>query len=102
MTKADELLAHAQGQALLGDGGYDSDRFVKQVRKRGMKAVIGNCSGRKRRRRIDRLLYRRRYRVEVFFHNVKRFRAVATRYDKTARNYLGMVQVACACVWLKS
>jgi transposase len=101
MTKADELLEHAQGRALLGDGGYDSDRFVKLIRKRGMKVVIGNCSGRKRRRRVDRRLYRRRYRVEVFFHDAKRFRAVATRYDKTARNYLGMLQVVCACLWLK-
>lgn len=101
MTKADELLEHAQGRALLGDSGYDSDRFVKLVRQKGMKVVIGNGSGRKRRRRMDRALYRRRYRVEVFFHDVKRFRAVATRYDKTARNYLAMLQVACALLWLK-
>lgn len=101
MTKADELLEHAQGRALLGDSGYDSDRFVRLVRQKGMKVVIGNGSGRKRRRRMDRTLYRRRYRVEVFFHDVKRFRAVATRYDKTARNYLSMLQVACALIWLK-
>jgi hypothetical protein len=72
MTKADELLEHAQGRALLGDGGYDSDRFIKLVRQKKMKAVIGNCSGRKRRRRIDRSLYRNRYRVELFFHSSSR------------------------------
>jgi transposase len=101
MTKADELLEHAQGRALLGDSGYDSNRFVNLVRRKKMKVVIGNGPGRKRRRRLDRTLYKRRYRVEVFFHNVKRFRAVATRYDKTSRNYLSMLQVACAMVWLK-
>src|SRR4051812_42764697 len=37
------------------------------------------------RRRLDRNLYRQRYLVEVFFHHLKRFRAIATRYDKTAR-----------------
>ena len=43
---------------------------------------------------------RRRYLVEIFFHNLKRFRAIATRYEKTARNYLALVQVACAWLWL--
>ena len=30
-----------------------------------------------------------------FFHGLKRFRAVATRYEKTAQNYLALVHVAC-------
>ena len=33
--------------------------------------------------------------------NLKRFRAIATRYEKTARNYLALVQPACARVWLE-
>jgi transposase len=36
------------------------------------------------------------------FHNLKRFRAIATRYEKTARNYLALVQLACARLWLES
>ena len=51
--------------------------------------------------RLARHLYRQRYLVEVFFHNLKRFRAIATRYEKTARNYLAIVHVACAWLWLK-
>ncbi|MGD0524763.1 MAG: IS5/IS1182 family transposase, partial [Polyangiaceae bacterium] len=35
-------------------------------------------------------------------HNLKRFRAVATRYEKTARNYLALVQLACARLWLEN
>jgi transposase len=38
--------------------------------------------------------------VECFFHTLKRFRAVATRYEKTARNYLALVQLVCARIWL--
>ena len=45
-------------------------------------------------------LYRRRYLVEIFFHHLKRFGVVATRYDKTDQNYLAIVQVACATRWL--
>ena len=56
---------------------------------------------RKKKHRLVRALYRQRYLVEVFFHNLKRFRAIATRYEKTARNYLALVQVACAWLWLK-
>lgn len=100
MTKADELLEHAQGRALIGDTGYDSDEYAHKIRRRGMKVVICSHPQRKKKRRIDRALYRRRYRVECSFHGLKRFRAVASRYDKTAENFLAMVEVACAWQWL--
>jgi transposase len=101
MTVADELLEHAQGRAFIGDTGYDSDDLARKIRRRGMKVVICCNPTRKRnRRRLDRRLYRRRYRVECLFHDLKRFRAVASRYDKTAINYLGMVEVACVWKWL--
>jgi transposase len=101
MTVADELLAHAQGRAFIGDTGYDSDDLARKIRRRGMKVVICCNPTRKRnRRRLDRRIYRRRYRVECLFHDLKRFRAVASRYDKTAVNYLGMVELACAWRWL--
>lgn len=97
---ADELLAHARGHAFLGDTGYDSNDFRAAIKERGMKAVIHSKPERKRARPLDRTLYRQRYLVEVFFHNLKRFRAIATRYEKTARNYLALVQLVCASLWL--
>lgn len=98
---AEELLPHARGRAFIADTAYDADRIVKAVRAHGMKAVICNHPTRKyNRRRLDRRLYRERYLVEVFFHNLKRFRALATRYEKTAQNYLALVQLACAWLWL--
>jgi len=101
MTVADELLAHAQGRAFIGDTGYDSDDLTRKIRRRGMKVVVCTNPTRKRgRRRLDKRLYGRRYRVEVFFHHLKRFRAVATRYEKIAVNYLGLVHLACALQWL--
>jgi transposase len=100
MVVANELLAHARGDAFVADTGYDSNDFRAAVRERGMKAVIHSKPERKRARPLDRKLYRQRYLVEVFFHNLKRFRAIATRYEKTARNYLALVHLACACLWL--
>lgn len=98
---AEELLPHARGRAFIADTAYDADRIVKAVRAHGMKPVICNHPTRTyNRRRLDRRLYRERYLVEAFFHNLKRFRALATRYEKTAKNYLALVQLACAWLWL--
>jgi len=102
MIAADELLAHAQGKALIGDTGYDSNRFRQAVRDRGMRPVINSKPERPRKLPKSRELYRKRFLVEIFFHNLKRFRAVATRYEKTARNYLALVQLACARLWLEN
>ena len=98
---AEALLPFARGHAFIADTAYDADRIVAAVRERGMKPVICNNPTRKHnRRRMNRKLYRERYQVEVCFHRLKRFRALATRYEKTSRNYLGLVQLACAWLWL--
>lgn len=100
MTAAMELLDYAQGAALLGDTGYDADAFVAEVRARDMRPVIAAHPIRTRRRRLDRDAYASRYLVECCFHGLKRFRAIASRYEKSARNYLAMVELACAWMWL--
>ena len=102
MIVADELLAHARGQALIGDTGYDSDRFRQAIRDKKMRVVLGSKPERPRKLPKNRKLYERRYLVEVFFHSLKRFRAIATRYEKTARNFLALTQVACAWLWLQN
>ena len=97
---AEELLEHARGRAAIADSGYDTDRILKAARSQGMKAVIAMQPRRKARRRIDRNLFRLRYMVECFFHRLKRFRAVATRYEKTGTNFLALVHIACITMWL--
>ena len=94
-TVAEDLLDFVRGHHCIADGGYDSDRILEAVQQRGLKPVIPPSKCRKRRRRIDRELYKLRYRVEVFFHSLKRFRRIATRYDKTAVCYLSFLHVAC-------
>jgi transposase len=97
---AEELLPHARGQAFIGDSGYDAARILAAARQRGMKPVIAQNPTRAAKRRLDRKLFRLRYMVECCFHGLKRFRAVATRYEKTATNYLAIVHVACIMAWL--
>jgi transposase len=99
-TVAESLLEHAQGRAFIGDTGYDSKRIRSAVKARGMKAVIPSQPTRNANHRYDKRLYRIRYRVECFFHSLKRCRRVATRYEKTGTNYLAFVQLAAALIWL--
>jgi transposase len=100
-TEAEHLIEHATGKALIADAGYDADRIVAAIRARGMKPIISMNPMRKyNRRRKDRRLYRLRGQVECFFHDIKRFRAVATRYEKTGRNFLAVVHIACIFVLL--
>jgi transposase len=100
-TEAEHLIEHATGKAVVADAGYDSDAIIKSVRDRGMKPVIAMNPTRKyNRRRKSRRLYRLRGNVECFFHDIKRFRAIASRYEKTATNFLAAIHIACVVVWL--
>jgi transposase len=97
----DDLLPHVRGRAFIADSAYDADRIIGAVRERGMKPVVNmNPTRKHNRRRLDRKLYRQRYLIEMFFHHLKRFRAIATRYEKTAQNYLALVQLGCIILWL--
>jgi transposase len=65
-----------------------------------MRPVICPHPNRKKKVRLDRKTYRKRYLVEIYFHNIKRFRAVATRFEKNARHYLSLVQIVSSLLWI--
>jgi len=46
-------------------------------------------------------LYAERDLVERFFNTLKHYRDIATRYEKTARNFLAGLHLVCALAWLK-
>jgi transposase len=91
---------HARGPAFIADTGYASNEFRAELKARGIKPVMHAKPERKRALPLDRKLYRMRYLVEVCFHELKRFRAIGTRYDKTKTSFLALIQVACMCLWL--
>ena len=45
-------------------------------------------------------MYKDRNLVERLFARLKQFRRIATRYEKLARNFFGMISLACAYIWL--
>jgi transposase len=99
-SEASRLIEHAHGKYFVADRAYDTERVLKAVRAKGMKPVIPSASRRRVPRLLDRRLYRRRHRIENFFCQIKRYRRVATRYDKAAPNFLGFVLFAAIRVWL--
>ncbi len=101
ITQAEALTALVEPEALLADKGYDADRFVESLTVRAIKTVIPPKSNRKIKRDCDFALYRERNLVERFFNTIKHFRAIATRYEKTARNFLAGLHLVCALVWIK-
>ena len=66
----------------------------------GKTAVIPPRTNRCSPRDYDRELYAARHLIENFFAKIKQFRAIATRYEKTARNFLAAVQFIASVVWL--
>ena len=100
MTMAADLMVHAVGSACIADTGYDADWFRDLLKVLGLKAVIASKPERPRAYPKDRELYRLRYLVEKFFHSLKRFRRLGTRYEKSARNFLALVHIACTRMWL--
>lgn len=100
VTQASRLLADHEPNYVIADKAYDSDEFLQQIEERGSTAVIPARSGRTVERRLLRRQYRRRQEAERFVNRIKHFRRIATRYEKTARNFLGFVQLAALCCWL--
>ena len=101
ITQADALLAQVEPKALLADKGYDADHFLERLTARAIKVVIPPKSNRKVKRDCDFALYCERNIVERFFNMIKHFRAIATRYEKTAQNFLAGLHLVCALAWLK-
>ena len=101
ITQAERLAAQVEPEALIGDKGYDADGFIRSLEVRAIKPVIPPKSNRKVKRDCDFALYAERNLVERFFNTIKHFRGIATRYEKTARNYLAGLHLVCALAWLK-
>ena len=64
-------------------------------------AVIPNNPSRALKHPLDKHLYAQRYLIECCFSKLKQFRRVATRFEKTARNYLAVVTIAAIVLWLR-
>ena len=101
VTQAEPLIVGHKPGAFILDEAYDSDAVVAAAKRQGAEAVIPPKKNRKVPREYDEHLYKERKKVEWFIDLIKQYRRVATRYEKTARNFLGFVHVASIMVLLR-
>ena len=101
VTQAEPLIEGQKAGAYILDKAYDSNAVVAAARRQGAEAVIPSKKNRKVPREYDKHLYKERKKVEWFISLLKQYRRVATRYEKTARNFLGFVHVASIMVLLR-
>lgn len=101
LVGADALLPHMDAGALIADKAFDAeDRVIRVLEAQGRIPVIPSKRSRTDPRGYDKELYKARHLIENFFCKLKQFRAIATRYDKTASNFLAAVHLASAAIWL--
>ncbi|BCK74691.1 transposase [Acetobacter aceti NRIC 0242] len=85
---------------VVADKGYASDAFRERIWDMGARPAIPA----KRRDgpvACPKWAYRCRHLVENLWARLKEWRAVATRYEKTATSFLAVIHIAAAADWIK-
>lgn len=98
VVTAPDLIQGEATEAVVADKAYDSDKFLALIAQMGAIAVIPPRANRTGQRDYDENLYADRNKIERFYNKAKQYRRLATRYEKTARNYLAFWQVACCVI----
>ncbi|QJR05377.1 IS5 family transposase [Sphingobium yanoikuyae] len=101
VQQAAPLIDGLPAKVIMADTAYDADHFRQAIAAKGAVAVIPSNPSRARKHPLDKHLYAQRHLVECCFSKLKQFRRVATRFEKTARNYLAVVTLAATVLWLR-
>lgn len=99
--QAQALIKDLPAQVVMADTAYDADPLRQAIADKGAVAVIPNNPSRTKKHPLDKHLYAQRHLIECCFSKLKHFRRVATRFEKTARNYLAVVTIAAIVLWLR-
>jgi len=94
ITQAEALVTGFKPGAVIGDKGFDSDAFIAYIEALEAEAIIPSKKNRAIQWELDTNLYADRNKTCRFFGRIKHYRRIATRYEKTARNYLAFLHVA--------
>jgi transposase len=101
ITQAPALMKEVDVEITIADKGYDSETFVKALESKEIEVVIPSRKNRKEPRDYDKHWYKMRNIVERTFNWLKRYRRIATRYEKTGQNFLGFFQLGCVMMLLR-
>ena len=95
------LIDGLSAEVVMADAAYDADPPRKAIAAKGAVAAIPNNPSRARSCPLDKHLYAQRHLIECYFSTPKQFRSVATRFEKTTRNYLAAGTLGAAILWLR-
>ena len=95
------LIEDLPAEVVMADAAYDSDKIRNAIAAKGAVAVIPDNPSRASKHTLDKHLYKQRHLIECCFSKLKQFRRVATRFEKTACNYLAVVTIAAIVLWLR-
>jgi transposase len=88
---------------VITDKGYDAKANRQAARNRGICPVIPHRSNTKEKPKFfPKALYKTRARIEQTMGRLKRFKRIALRCEKTAKNYGSLVAFACGLILIKS
>lgn len=99
MKVAEVLLGDIHDAYVIADRAYSAKALVDALTNRSCNVVIP-ANPTHAQRDYDEHLYKERHLVENFFQRIKRYRRVAMRFDKLARNFLAFIFLASSLVWL--
>jgi transposase len=85
---------------VVADKAYNNKRIRSWLRRRAIRVTIPRKTNERRRGPFDKQIYKLRARVEQLINRLKQFRRIATRYEKRADNYLGMVTLGAILLYL--
>ena len=97
-----EIIAGLHDVRIVADKGYDSARMRDTAAASGGTSCIPRIEGRKEPAPFHKGYYRLRHHVENFFQRIKRYRRVATRYEKLAHTFFNFVLLAAALDWINN
>ena len=93
------LLTGIETEAVIADKGYESNGILAFIQEQAAAAVIPPKSNRKEPWDYDRALYRERNLIERAFNKLKRWRRLATRYDRKSLYFLSALHLVAAITW---
>jgi transposase len=86
----------------LADMACDATEFRSAVEAMGATPVVPSRKNAKQKKPCPGFIYRHRNLIERCWSRLKEWRAIATRYDKTATSYAAGIAIAATLDWLKS